>query len=80
MSHGDSDHPRENPLRAFCEVFAVRAAEVALGQDKVQSGVPRQKLVESLAQGQGREAGLQTQTEQGSGLVRVAHGAQQGPK
>lgn len=49
MSHGGSDHPRENPLRALCGIFAVRAAEVALGQDKVQSGVPRQKLVETLA-------------------------------
>lgn len=62
MRHGGSDHPRENPLRALCGIFAVRAAEVALGQDKVQSGVPRQKLVETLAEGQGREAGFQIQS------------------
>lgn len=49
MSHGGSDHPRENLLQALCGVVAVRAAEeVALDQDKVQSGVPRQKLVETL--------------------------------
>lgn len=43
-----SDHPWENLLQALCGVVAVRAAEVALGQDKVQSGVPRQKLVATL--------------------------------
>lgn len=55
MSQGGSDHPRGNPLPALHGIFTLRAAEVALGQDKVQSGVSRQKLVK----GQGMQAGLQ---------------------
>lgn len=48
MSQRGSDRPPGNPWQALRGVFAVRAAEVALGQDKVQSGVARQKLVETL--------------------------------
>lgn len=67
MSQGGSDHPRGNPLPALHGIFTLRAAEVALGQDKVQSGVSRQKLVK----GQGRQARAPN-PELGSWLVRVA--------
>lgn len=67
MSQGGSDHPRGNPLPALHGIFTLRAPEVALGQDKVQSGVSRQKLVK----GQGRQARAPN-PELGSWLVRVA--------
>lgn len=68
-SQGGSDRPPGNPWQALRRVFAVRAAEVALGQEKVQSGGARQKLVEThVGTGKGGRA---PNPEQGSGLVRM---------